>query len=91
MKKYKSYKRIHTYKHESDIEKGKIAKEKHGVSKQRKNQDKVLAKIIQSGDQLDENLLEDFHESLHAEKKESGNLKAHKQRLKTLIKEDSID
>ena len=91
MSQYKSYKRGHTYKHESDIEKGKITKEKTNVLKQRKNQAKILTNIVKNAEFLDDEILESYEDSIHQEKKESGNFKAHKTRLKILIKEDKID
>ena len=90
MSKYQSYKRTHTFEHESDVEKGKIYKEKTHVLKQQKRQKKLL-KAVTRFEEVDDDDMNAYHDSLHQEKKERGNLHGHKDRLKTLTKNDDID
>lgn len=91
MKKTKQYKRTHTYRYESDVEKEKIAKETHRIVKAKKQQNRLVKMFIETKDYLDEAVLDAYETFKHTEKKERGNLKVHKRRLKTLIKEDEID
>lgn len=91
MNKFKSYKRLHPYEHESDVEKGKIAKETVQVVKSRKNHAKKLKTLLKNVDLEDDDTLIDYEMDLHREKKEHGNLKVHKTRLKSLMKDDAID
>ncbi len=91
MNKFKSYKRLHPYKHESDVEKGKMAKETVQIVKSRKKHTKKLKTLLKNLDLENDDSLIDYENDLHQEKKEHGNLKVHKTRLKSLIKDDIID
>ena len=90
MKKYKSYKRNHTYQYESDVELGKIHQEKTRVLKLKRVQTKKLHQIIKD-ELFDDEALDEYEDVLHQEKKETNNMKVHKHRLKKLLKEDKID
>ncbi len=89
--KFKSYKRIHAYDHEQDIEKGKISKEKHKAIKARRQQKNVVDKIIRTPERIDETDLDTYEAALNSEKKESNNAKGHKERLKALLDAEEID
>ncbi|MFU8787098.1 MAG: hypothetical protein ACNA7U_07585, partial [Candidatus Izemoplasmataceae bacterium] len=65
--------------------------EKTNVLKARKKQSKMLTNIMKNADFIDDDIVESYQGVLHVEKKESGNVKTHKKRLKVLIKEDKID
>jgi hypothetical protein len=60
------------------------------VGKHRKKQKKLLREIV-SCDELDDETLETYEACLHSEKKESGNAKVHKARLKYLNGNNKID
>jgi hypothetical protein len=51
----------------------------------------MLTNIMKNADFIDDDIVESYQGVLHVEKKESGNVKTHKKRLKVLIKEDKID
>jgi len=91
MNTFKSYKRLHPYNHESDVEKGKISKETSKVVNSRKRQAKKLKTLLKHYDPKVDDSFTDYEHEVHREKKEHGNLKVHKTRLKSLIKDDIID
>ena len=89
--RHQSYKRIHTYDHESDIEKGKIKKEKAHARKARKKQSRLLNALLEDPAALEDVSFEAYEDALHIEKKEAKNARTHKQRLKVLTDDDAID
>lgn len=85
----KRYKRIHKYSNPSDIEKGKIKKEKTNYVKYRKETDKVTQKILKNIDSIhdiEDELLDEFEEYNLKAEKEVKNAKTHKKRLNKLDK-----
>ncbi len=86
-KKYKSYKRIHRYQYESDVEKGKIKQNKRSLKKSRKKAKNILDNYVQEG--FDEKLYDAYLDQTHQEHKHYQNHKEHKNRLKAI--KDEID
>lgn len=92
-REFESYKRIHNYSIPSEIEEGKIKKEKNNhikYSKKSKKLSKDMLRNIKSSVDFDDLHYEDIEAVNLKATKEKGNAKAHNKRLKKLNKHDEF-
>jgi hypothetical protein len=89
---YKSYKRIHKYSHESDVEKEKISRETSNYVRYQKKADQMIRRLVNEIDEDDmEEITEESEGYEYASQKEIRNAKVHKNRLKSFQKHGDID
>lgn len=94
MDQYRSYKRIHKYDSPSDVEKGKISRERHRFLKAERSAEAVIDRVIQSaivGSEEYDELMADVDEHMTAYRKEKRNRQAHKARLKALQEREGFE
>lgn len=92
-KEYKSYKRIHDYEYPSDVEEGKIKKEKENHAKHRKKSKKLTEDLLRNITKLsdyDEAFAEEIEKENERTKKEKGNATTHKKRFRKLKKHEDF-
>lgn len=89
-KKYKSYKRIHSYDYPYDEETSKISKEKTNYLKLMKKTKILEDKITRNFYNCNEDDFVEFEEQFLAAERERKTAKNHKKRLKTLSKNEDF-
>lgn len=83
----KSYRRVHQTQHPRDVEEGKIRREitRHLKAGRRGTE---LARRLMAGDE--DEALDRYEESMQVARKEQGNARTHKRRLKGLLKHEDF-
>lgn len=93
-KEYESYKRNHNYDNPTEVEEGKIKKETKNNNKLRKKSNRKTQNLfnnIRKLSDFDESTYEEIEKINFKAKKEMGNAKTHKNRLKKLKKHKDFD